>query len=200
MIDLSNREPLRKSRNYMIFEHPAHGDALLKVRSDVPVRNHTVPRYSERRYGSLRQWQREANEYLAALHRGCPEIERLAMFMGYAPTTLGPALVVEKLTGPDGDLAPTVHSEWLLVKDDPVALRRLHDDFVELMDDLERGRIIVGDMSHENVVRAQERGGKLTVIDGAGERVLLPLALVSDFAFRRSIQRRRERMLGMLRP
>ncbi|MBO9412705.1 MULTISPECIES: YrbL family protein [unclassified Ruegeria] len=200
MIDLSGRKPLRESRNYLIFEHPDHDDALLKVRADIPVRNHAVQRYAERRYGILRQWNREANEYLAALHRGCPEIERLALFMGYAPTSLGPAMAVEKLTGPDGGLAPTVYSEWLLVKDDPVALKRLHDDFAELMDDLERGRIIVGDMSHENVVRAQERGGKLTVIDGVGERVLLPLALVSDLAFRKSIQRRRERMLGMLRP
>lgn len=194
MIDLSSMVPLRESRNYKIYQHPTQSDALLKVRVDEVMRDHLIPRFAERRYGKLRQWNREANEYLAALHRGCPEIERLARFMGYAPTSEGPAIVVEKLTGPDGDLAPTVYAEWLATKDDPEARRRLGEDFMELLDDLERGRIIVGDMGYENVVRAEERGGKLTIIDGLGERVLIPLTLFSDYAFRKSIQRRRERL------
>ncbi len=194
MIDLSKLEPLRKSRNYLIFQHPKHQDALLKVRVDIPVRNHVIPRYAERRYGNLRQWNREANEYLAALHRGCPEIERLARFMGYASTSHGPAIVVEKLTGPNGDLAPTVQSEKVALKGNHEGLKRLHVELMELFDDLEKGRIIVGDMGLENVVRAQERGGKLVVIDGVGERVLFPLALVSDWAFRLSIKRRRDRL------
>ena len=194
MIDLTNISPLRSSRNYQIYQHPTQKDALLKVRVDEPVRDHLIPRYAERRYGNLRQWNREANEYLAALHRGCPEIARLARFMGYAPTSLGPAIVVEKLTGPDGGLAPTVHREYVDTKNDPEARKQLGRDLMELLDDLERGRIVVGDMGFENVVRAQERGGKLTVIDGLGERVLIPLTLISDTAFRKSIARRRQRM------
>ena len=194
MIDLSDLQPLRKSRNYKIFQHPMVDGALLKVRVDEPVRNHAIPRYAERRYGNLRQWNREANEYLAALNRNCPEIERLAYFMGYAPTSLGPALVVEKITGPDGNLAPTLESERAALGDDMQERKQLYDEFMELMDDLERGRIIVGDLSFENIVRAQERDGKLVVIDGLGERVLFPLTLVSDLAFRKSIERRRVRM------
>ena len=194
MIDLSGLTPLRESNNYKIFQHPELESALLKVRVDEPVRNHLVPRYAERRYGNLRQWNREANEYLAALNRGCPEIERLARFMGYAPTSEGPALVVEKLTGPDGDLAPTLQSEKVALAKDRAGRQRLHDEFMELLDDLERGRIVVGDMGFENIVRAQERGGKLVIIDGLGERVMFPLALFSDWAFHKSIERRRARM------
>jgi hypothetical protein len=194
MIDLSKIRPLRGSRNYEIYQHPFVERALLKVRVDEPVRNHVIPRYAERRYGNLRQWNREANEYLAALTRGCPEIERLADFMGYAATSQGPALVVEKMTGPDGDLAPTLESERAALGDDLSERKQLHGEFMELMDDLERGRIIVGDLGFENIVRAQERNGKLVVIDGLGERVLFPLTLVSDLAFRKSIERRRTRM------
>lgn len=194
MIDLSDFQPLRASRNYRIFQHPAIDCALLKVRVDEPVRHHAVPRFAERRYGNLRQWNREANEYLAALNRKCPEIERLAHFMGYAATSLGPALIVEKLTGPDGDLAPTLESERVAALNDPEKSKQLHSEFLELMDDLERGRIIVGDLSFDNIVRAEERSGKLVVIDGVGERVLIPLTLFSDWAFRQSIQRRRARM------
>ncbi len=194
MIDLSDYKPLRKSRNYLIYQHPEVEGALLKVRVDEPVRSHFLPRYAEWRYGNLRQWNREANEYLAALNRGCPEIERLAQFMGYAPTSAGPAIVVEKLTGPDGDLAPTLHSERVALAKDHAGRERLHAELMELFDDLESGRIIVGDMGFENIVRAQERSGKLTVIDGVGERVLFPLSLVSETAFRKSIDRRRQRM------
>ncbi len=196
MIDLTGRVPLRTSQNYEIFQHPEMDGALLKVRVDEPKRNHLIPRYAEWRYGNLRQWNREANEYLAALHRGCPEIERLAKFMGYAPTSRGPAIVVEKMTGPDGDLAPSLHAEMMAANGDPDVLQKLRADLLELLDDLERGRIIVGDMGIGNIVRAQERGGKLVVIDGLGERVLLPLTLFSDWAFRKSMARRRARMAG----
>ncbi len=196
MIDLIGQVPLRTSQNYEIFQHPEMDGALLKVRVDEPKRNHLIPRYAEWRYGNLRQWNREANEYLAALHRGCPEIERLAKFMGYAPTSRGPAIVVEKMTGPDGDLAPSLHAEMMAANGDPEVAKKLRADLLELLDDLERGRIIVGDMGIENIVRAQERGGKLVVIDGLGERVLLPLTLFSDWAFRKSMARRRARMAG----
>ncbi|MBO9433023.1 hypothetical protein J7394_02330 [Ruegeria sp. R13_0] len=194
MIDLTGRVPLRTSQNYEIFQHPEMDGALLKVRVDEPKRNHLIPRYAEWRYGNLRQWNREANEYLAALHRGCPEIKRLAKFMGYAPTSRGPAIVVEKMTGPDGDLAPSLHAEMVAANGDPDVLQKLRGDLLELLDDLERGRIIVGDMGIGNIVRAQERGGRLVVIDGLGERVLLPLTLFSDWAFRKSMARRRARM------
>ncbi len=196
MIDVTGQVPLRTSQNYEIFQHPEMDGALLKVRVDEPKRNHLIPRYAEWRYGNLRQWNREANEYLAALHRGCPEIERLAKFMGYAPTTRGPSIVVEKMTGPDGDLAPSLHAEMVAANGDPDVLQKLRADLMELLDDLERGRIIVGDMGIGNIVRAQERDGKLVVIDGLGERVLLPLTLFSDWAFRKSMARRRARMAG----
>lgn len=196
MINLDTIEPLRKSQNYKIYQHPELDGALLKVRSDKPVRSHLLPRYSEWRYGNLRQWNREANEYLAAMNRGCPEIERLARFMGYDLTSEGPALVVEKLTDPDGNLAPTLYSEMMACGGDKSKAKQLKEEFLELLDDLERGRIVVGDMGLGNIVRAEERGGKLVVIDGLGERVLFPLAIFSDWAFRKSIARRRTRIVA----
>lgn len=196
MIDLTGHAPLRKSQNYEIFQHPEVDGALLKVRVDEPKRSYLIPRYAEWRYGNLRQWSREANEYLAALNRGCPEIERLARFMGYAPTSLGPAIAVEKMTGPDGGLAPSLAAEMAAAQKKPNKVKQLKAELLELLDDLERGRIIVGDMGIANIVRAEERGGRLVVIDGLGERVLLPLTVVSDWAFRQSMARRRARMIG----
>ena len=195
VIDLHGKPVLRKSRNHLIFDHPFFEGALLKVRSDTPTPRRFFKRYSEFRYGNLRQWNREANEYLAALHRGCPEIDRLAGFHGFARTTLGPALVVEKLTGPDGKLAPTVEEELGPLSADSPDRKAIERELVELVDMLDRAHIIVGDFSFNNIVRAQERGGKLTVIDGLGERVLIPLTLFSKTFFRFSLSRRRSRNL-----
>ena len=75
-------------------------------------------------------------------------------------------------------------------------IRALHDEFMDLLDDLERGNILMGDMGLENVVRAEQRGGRLVVIDGLGEWVLLPLTLFSKRAYQHSILRRRKRMSG----
>ncbi len=195
MIDLSQHTPLRASRNYKIFQHPTHNDALLKVRCDEPVRNHILPRYGEWRYGNLRQWHREASEYLAALNRGCAEIDRLSRFMGYATTSEGPAIVVEKVTGPDGELAPTARQELKGLNPDDPKFAEIGRELSDLIDDLERGKLIVGDFSLDNVVRSADRGGKFVIIDGLGERVLFPLAIFSGYAFRHSIKRRRKRYL-----
>lgn len=195
VIDLQGKPALRVSRNHRIYDHPQFEGVLLKVRRDPTNSGRLVKRYSEFRYGNLRQWNREANEYLAALHRGCPEIEYLAGFLGFSRTTLGPALMVEKMTGPDGQLAPTVSEELEPHEAESPERIAIMRELVELVDCLERAHIVVGDFSLSNIVRAQERGGKLTVVDGLGERVLIPLTLISKTIFRASLARRRSRFL-----
>jgi len=194
MIDLTQEKLLLTSQNYKIFDHPFKDGVLLKVRADKP-KDRLFKRYSEFRYGNLRQWNREANEYLAALHRGCPEIWRLAGFYGYVSASEGPAIAVEKMTGPDGKLANSVAQELAaLPKGDP-GRKVLQDEVKDLLADLENGQIIVGDIGFHNIVRACERDGKLVVIDGLGERILLPLTLTSKWAFRLSSARRRKRLV-----
>ena len=195
MIDLTNARVLRTSQNHNIFDHPEDERALLKVRCE-SAKNGTrfLRRYSEWRYGNLRQWNREANEYLAALHRGVPELARLARFMGYAQTSVGPALVVEKMTNSLGELAPTVRQELRSFPTGDPRRQAILTELNELLDDLERGGIVVGDFTLDNVVRASERGGRLVVIDGLGERSLVPLTIISNIAFRASIRKRRNRL------
>ncbi|MBO9452148.1 hypothetical protein J7426_17875 [Tropicibacter sp. R16_0] len=199
MIDLTGHKVLRESQNHRLYDHPHFEGALLKVRIDRPKKR-LIARPSQLRYGNLRQWHREANEYLSALNRGCPEINRLAGFFGFTQTTAGPALISEKFSGPDGQLAQNLGEEIAaLALDDP---RRdtIKQEIIELVDDLERGKIIVGDLSPDNIVRAKERGDKLVVVDGVGERLLIPLNIISRHAFKASLNRRRKLMLGATHP
>lgn len=194
MIDLSGATPLTESRNHTIFDHPTHGDILIKVRAHLSPKRTALRRYGEWRYGQLRQWHREANEYLAAMSRGSPEIARLSRFMGFARTTEGPAMLVEKLTAPDGRLAQNLADEVRQTAAAGQSLNGIVAEAMELMDDLERGRIIVGDLHLKNIVRPVERDGRLTVIDGLGERVLLPFSVVSRTVFHASVERRRAKL------
>ncbi|SLN19859.1 hypothetical protein TRL7639_00467 [Falsiruegeria litorea R37] len=191
MLDLTNMQVLKISRNHKIFDHPDRLGMLLKVRRDTPKKKF-FRRPAEIRFGNLRQWNREAAEYLSAMNRGCVEIKRLAGFFGFAMTTEGPALVVEKLTGPDGRLAPTAHSILKGLKPDAPQRRELQRELHELLSDLEKAKIIFGDFSLENIVRADERGGRLVVVDGIGERTLFPITRFNFTAFRASFSRRRK--------
>ena len=196
ILSLEGQEVLRRSQNYTIYDHPKFPGILVKVRIEKPMRRHILRRLSAYRYGDLRQISREANEYLAALNRGVPGIRRLSGFYGFAMSDKGPALLSEKMTDGFGALAPSV-AELLndLSLDDPDR-QRLKQEFSELLDELERSRILVGDLSLHNVVRGFERNNQLVIIDGLGERTLIPVTLISDFAFRQFMQRRRRRLLA----
>lgn len=197
ILHLEGQKILKRSGNYDIYDHPEIAGILVKVRAGRSVRRHIFRRFADFRYGDLRQVNREANEYLAAMHRRVPGIIRVSGFFGFAMSDKGPALLSEKMTDGAGALAPTV-SEMLndLSHSDPER-QHLKQEFSVLLDELERSRIIVGDLSLDNVVRASERNNQLVVIDGIGERTLIPLTLFSDLAFRRSMKRRRRRLLAL---
>ena len=196
IIDLSGQEPVAHGRKQSIYVHPDNPEILVKILTEGPEPRRLLPRYSEYRYGSYRPWHREASEYLAVLNRGSTEIERLSRVCGFAPTSKGPALLVEKLTGPDGGLAPTLRDLVRATKPGSGDRERLRAEVEDLLADLYRARIIVGDLHAGNIVRARERGDRLTVIDGLGERTLLPFTQLSETAYRAAFNRRR---LGLMR-
>jgi hypothetical protein len=198
-IDLSGRIPLAKGRKQSVYEHPEDKTKLVKVLTEGPEPRRLLPRYSELRYGSFRSWHREISEYLSLLNRGVPEIDRLSVFHGLASTTLGPGLLVEKLTGADGQLAPTLRQ--MVRATAPQSRERgiLAEEVRDLLMDLEHGRIIVADLHAGNIVRAQERNGRLVVIDGLGERTLIPMTQFSRRAYKVAQESRRRNLERMIR-
>lgn len=195
ILDLSGQKPLAAGRKQSVYDHPEIAGLLVKILTDGPERRRLFPRYSEYRYGSYRPWHREASEYLSILNRGSAEIERLSRFYGFVPTTSGPGLVVEKLTGPDGRLAPTLREQVRATPKGSQQRDLLRAEVEDLLGDLSRARIIVGDLHAGNIVRAAERDNRLVIVDGLGERTLLPLTQISNTAYRAAHERRRRNLM-----
>ncbi len=172
---------------------------LVKVLTEEPEKRRLIPRYGEFRYGSFRPWHREASEYLAVLNRGARGIERLSGFYGFVPTSRGPGLLVEKLTGPDGRMAPTLRDLIRATEQGSRMRDILRDEVEELLADLYEARIIVGDLHARNIVRATERDNRLVVIDGLGERTLFPITQFSQRAYKSAHERRRRLLMRSIR-
>ncbi|MGR3660296.1 MAG: YrbL family protein [Paracoccaceae bacterium] len=198
-IDLSGKEPIAKGRKQSVYDHPDDPKTLVKVLTEGPEPRRLIPRYSEFRYGSYRPWHREISEYLSLLNRGVHEIGRLSALHGLATTSHGPALLVEKLTGPDGHLAPTLRQMIRATAPGSRERGSLEEEVGDLLDDLDRGRIIVGDLHPGNIVRAVERDGRLVVIDGLGERTLIPITQFSNLAYRFAHQSRRRNLMRRIK-
>ena len=199
IVDLTGKQALAKGRKQSVYDHPDDPRTLIKVLTEGPEPRRLVPRYSEFRYGSFRPWHREISEYLSLLNRGVREIDRLSAFHGLAATSRGPGMLVEKLTRPDGQLAPTLRQ--LVRATAPQSQERslLEEEVGDLLADLDRGRIIVGDLHPGNIVRAVERADNLVVIDGLGERTLVPITQFSNLAYRAAHESRRRNLMRVLK-
>lgn len=197
-LDLEGERPIATGVKQSVYQHPEEPGHLVKVLTNGPEERRLLPRYAEFRYGSFRPWHREMSEYLSILSRGAREIDRLVGFHGLVSTSKGPGLIVEKLTGPDGGLAPTLRQLVKASKPGSRERRALRRELEALLDDLFRARIIVGDLHAGNIVQAAERANRLVVIDGLGERTLLPVTQFSDLAYRISFRRRRDKLLRMV--
>lgn len=195
-LQLSDKKPLVTKNKKYIFDHPDDGRLLIKVaRREGTYQRWGVKRYYKRwRRGSIySDFKRSLKEYIfirANSQRAVPSIQRV---FGLVDTDIGLGLVVEKICGPDGTLASTLKSilrERGLTAD----IRSKLDAF---MNDLIGNDIVVNDMGLENIVYADEGGGKcrLVLVDGFGETTLIPIYSLSKSLNRRNTLRRYRRLL-----
>lgn len=179
-ISLKGKTPLAKGGYRQIYQHPHYEELLIKV-----VSLSTLEHY-ERRSNWYIAWRRsrgyhylfrEVDEYLALRLRNKHELPFLQKFMGIADTDIGLGVVVEKITGPNGKLAPSVTN---IVRESGFSadLRR---KLLRLRDQVIENHVIFTDVSGNNIVVARDRSGKerLVIIDGLGDRLWLPVNVIS---------------------
>lgn len=179
-IPLAGRTPLAKGGYRRIYQHPYFENLLIKVISMV-----TLEHYERRSawYKGLRRSRgyhyvfREIDEYLALRLRNKHELPFLQKFNGIIDTDLGLGVVVEKIKGRDGKLAPSVTS---LVREKGFApdLRKM---LLRLRNDVIKHHVIFTDVSGNNIVVARGKRGRdrLVIIDGLGDRLWLPVNVIS---------------------
>lgn len=180
-VDLSAARLVATGKKRSVYEHDDFPGMLIKVvRPDVvdkPDKYRGWKRWKRlpNRLGAFSPLLRELKEFLVlSLHRENQDkpwpIQR---FWGFVRTDMGMGLVVERLSAPDGALAPTLHAileAGQLRPEHRLALERL-------VAELERCNICIGNFHLRNMVFVGElgKGGRFISVDALGEGTFIPL-------------------------
>ncbi|MDO6590868.1 MULTISPECIES: YrbL family protein [Rhodobacterales] len=192
--DLSRQSHLAEGRGQLIFQHPKKKNRLIKVVKP-NEKKRILKRYSVWRYNRLRGWQRELSEYIATLSRTGTHCDRLTRYYGFCDTSYGPGIVVEKISDPNGYLAPTFSSYLNKMQHSATTLAKLRNDVEELFDTLNRDQVHFHDIHQRNIVVSGDTNPRLMVIDGLGNPALMPFTQFSKRAFRKIAMSGKDRIL-----
>lgn len=179
IISLEGARPIAAGGRRYIFEHPENPDLLIKVmRADnLQHRWFDAPWYRRlARTGPYVSYMREFKEYLSS-RRYSDGPSPIARIVGLIDTDLGLGLVAEKVTGADGGMAPSLEAMVLDQGMTPAIMSLVN----RLFDEVLRHYVIVNDLHAANVVYGTDsRGGpRLVIVDGFGEKNVLPLNSMS---------------------
>lgn len=175
---LSDSTPLATGTTRLIFEHPDDPSLLVKVhrQSSPPVVGRGLKglfRTLEDRFVYMTGFMREFRPYVLSRYGEHGNIvNHIAPINGMVDTDLGLGLVVPAYRDSSGNLAPTLKTVIRSGGLDTYRLAKLE----QLLNDLETD-LVIGDLNMDNIVLAwlPAEGEQFMIIDGLGERTLLPV-------------------------
>jgi hypothetical protein len=195
LIELKSARPLASGTYRDVYQHPSDGNLLVKViRALGAGRRAQRANWYERRFGvgQYKDLLRELENYLVLHRRGLQGLPFIQHFVGLVETDLGLGMIVGKIRGRDGELAPTLT--------EVVQRRGLDGDLSARIDalrgELIRHHIVFGDVKAANIVEAED--GRLVIIDGLHDHLWLPVNAISRTIYRRYSGRRFARMMAAL--
>lgn len=192
-IELGDAQPLAAGRNRFVFQHPQHSDRLIKVFH--ALRTNGSSAWPWQRTQEQKALDRELQEYRSLKRKNLHDLPFIQRIYGEVQTDKGFGIVVEKLCGSDGQLAPTVTDLVLQNGFDG----RLRDLMMGLRDEVIEHNIIFTDVKGGNIVLAHDRHGeRLVIIDGLGDRLWLPVNAMFAAVNRMNRRRHFDRALNWL--
>ncbi|WP_424969933.1 YrbL family protein [Dinoroseobacter sp. S76] len=192
VIELSDDQKVASGTVRSVYEFPQQPELLIKVFHSPENRS---PRKPLKRllwkYFPTMEYRSMLNELkcelLAALKlNGDVRHMPLSRMLGIVQTNRGPGVVVERIAGSDGGLAPQLHR---FVKDGHMAEPELNalNAFVRRLYELQ---IVARDINFSNIVYGTRDGSMACfLIDGYGERNLIPLRSMSKRLNARSLDK-----------
>jgi hypothetical protein len=177
IVPLASETPLAIGSKRLVFQHPLDRSLLIKVMrpefSDKRLATGLNRLWVARRYHYSATFVREVREMIEVRFELLEHPTVVQRIVGFAETDLGLGMVSLAARGPDGNLAPTLNQ---MIKANAVdadarqALQRFCDDVLECP-------IVVGDLHTGNIVYAynEQRGHHFVMIDGIGDKTLIPL-------------------------
>jgi len=134
----------------------------------------------------------EVDELAAMVTRTQSVPKFYTQFRGFVDTDKGIGCIFDLVRSPDGSLAPTLKDFAERHPNEPLISQAID----ALWDDVVRFRAIVWDPSFKNVLVAGslEAGLQLVIVDGLGERTLIPIKNWSNTVFKRHCEKSRAKM------
>lgn len=200
-IDLAYCVLVRNGRTRNVHEHAGLPGVLIKtLKPELVDRAGHFKAYEwwkkGRPHGAYSSFRREIDEYIVLCRRhygrklsGLP----FAGILGLVQTSAGLGLAVERISGGDGSLAPTMRD---LVSTGEFENRHLRamERFLGRCREL---HIVFGDMTVNNIVYTEVRDahGEFVAVDGFGEKSAVPIHRWSRRLNDRKIERVRRRLM-----
>lgn len=201
VLNLSDGLPIGRGSERIIYEHPNNPGLLLKILDRSQLRSRKRQARWHTRYlreGEYRLFLTEFSEYIAASARAGGNWREMpiAGVSGVIHTSLGMALVVEKIIGEDGSLAPTLE-QIAGTHGFTIELKHALDAFFQSLAD---HHIIFNDVGPSNIVYGRNSAGRLGfyLIDGFGLKQCFPLYAWSQQLNRRRLERKYVAMLARM--
>ena len=181
VLRLSGETPLARGSWKLVFQHPEDDGLLVKVvRREGNARRSRRAWYKARpREGDFLLFSRELHEFVVAEANSNGRPSPIPKIMGLVETDLGLGLVVEKIRGQTGELAPGLDR---LPKTEITP--KIEQMLAELVADINERRIVLSEFTPGNIliVDAGEKQSRLVLVDGFGDSSLIGLYALSRFA------------------
>jgi len=193
LLALRSTTPLGHGTRRVVYQHPDDPDALVKVLPEGKL----ALRRDAGRFKSWRRWLGIADSGVrAGFRRELRATAALRARLGTVPhcvadaygmigTDLGPGIVVQKIRGRDGGLAPTLSA--VLRTEGLSAARR--GQVLQLDACIRRSQMVLNNLALHNIVVAFDpvRGERLVMVDCLGDKSLVPIREFSRWLNRRAI-------------
>lgn len=197
---LGDAEPLVRATTMFVFAHPTRPGRLVKVFNPKRLtekQRQSMPWYKrDRRHGTFQFLVRSMTEYLAYQCRGNASLGILPTIYELVQTEYGFGMVVERIEDYDHQLSPTLKTVVLREGLTPQLVALVN----EICDVMAERHIIVSDFHANNFLVVENPQGtrRLVVIDGLGDRNIVPLSTLSQAWNARRIRERQQHMLDKL--
>jgi len=196
MFRLADATPIATGHVREVYQHPDDNDLLIKVISSASIeeRWNKAPWYRRRaRSGPYKDFVREFREYVTGVYTGGYDTSPIARVVGLEMTDIGLGQIVEKVRTPDGRLAPTLH-DWVAREGFNA---RVQSELEQFYARLLSHNTIAADLHAWNVVYGEDsRGGpRLVMIDGFGEKNIIPHCSMNRAHNASRTKKKYERML-----
>jgi len=196
MFRLADATPIATGHVREVYQHPDDNDLLIKVISSASIeeRWNQAPWYRRlARSGPYKDFVREFREYVTGVYTGGYDTSPIARVVGLEMTDIGLGQIVEKVRTTDGKLAPTLH-DWVARDGFSATVQsELEQFYARLLSH----NTIAADLHAWNVVYGEDsRGGpRLVMIDGFGEKNIVPHCSMNRAHNASRTKKKYERML-----